>query len=128
MTSAWPFGLLGFGFPGGYEWIILLILGLLIFGRRLPEVGRSLGKGIVEFKRGIKGIDDDIESESSKSSASAGHESTPESLPHPSPPAEPRVSRPTPEPAEMPAPPPEAAAPDETPAPGPIVEPDRASG
>ena len=42
-------GLLGFGFPGGYEWIILLVLGLLIFGRRLPEVGRSLGKSIVEF-------------------------------------------------------------------------------
>ncbi len=66
------FGLLGecllaFGLPGGYEWIVLLVLGLLIFGRRLPEVGRSLGRGIVEFKRGIKGIDDEIEDESSKS-------------------------------------------------------------
>ena len=65
------FGLLGerslaFGLPGGYEWIVLLVLGLLIFGRRLPEVGRSLGRGIVEFKRGIKGIDDEIEDESSK--------------------------------------------------------------
>ena len=58
--------LLGFGLPGGYEWIVLLVLGLLIFGRRLPEVGRSLGRGIVEFKRGIKGIDDEIEDESSK--------------------------------------------------------------
>ena len=67
------FGLLGerllaFGLPGGYEWIVLLVLGLLIFGRRLPEVGRSLGRGIVEFKRGIKGIDDEIEDESSKPS------------------------------------------------------------
>ena len=60
--------LLAFGLPGGYEWIVLLVLGLLIFGRRLPEVGRSLGRGIVEFKRGIKGIDDEIEDESSKSS------------------------------------------------------------
>jgi sec-independent protein translocase protein TatA len=51
---------LAFGWPGGTEWIVLLVLGLLIFGRRLPEVGRSLGKGIVEFKRGIKGIDDEI--------------------------------------------------------------------
>ncbi len=129
MTSAGiseVFTLLGFlSLPGGGEWIILLILGLLIFGRRLPEVGRSLGKGIVEFKRGIKGIEDDIEGESSKSATPVGHESTPESLPHPSPPAEPRVSRPVPEPAEVPA---DTPAPDETPAPGPIVEPDRASG
>ncbi len=55
-----------FLFPGHYEWLILLVLGLLIFGRRLPEVGRSLGRGIVEFKRGIKGIEDDIDDESSK--------------------------------------------------------------
>ena len=40
---------------------VLLILGLLIFGKRLPEVGRSLGKGIVEFKRGIKGLEDEVE-------------------------------------------------------------------
>ena len=59
--------ILGFGFPGGYEWIILLILGLLIFGRRLPEVGRSLGKSIVEFKKGIRNIEDEIETESSSS-------------------------------------------------------------
>ncbi len=55
-----------FGLPGGGEWIILLILGLLLFGRRLPEVGRSIGRSIVEFKRGVKGIDDDIEEEASR--------------------------------------------------------------
>ena len=58
--------LLAFGLPGGPEWIVLLVLGLLIFGRRLPEVGRSLGRGIVEFKRGIKGIEDEIEDESDR--------------------------------------------------------------
>jgi sec-independent protein translocase protein TatA len=56
-----------FGLPGGGEWIVLLVLGLLIFGRRLPEVGRWLGSGIVEFKRGIKGIQDDVEEESGRS-------------------------------------------------------------
>ena len=68
MTTFGLFGerLLAFGLPGGYEWIVLLVLGLLIFGRRLPEVGRSLGRGIVEFKRGIKGIDDEIDQESSR--------------------------------------------------------------
>ena len=47
--------------PGGYEWVVIAALGLLIFGKRLPEVGRSLGKGIVEFKRGLKGVEDEIE-------------------------------------------------------------------
>lgn len=39
----------------------LLILGgivLLLFGNRLPRVMRSLGEGIVEFKRGVQGIED----------------------------------------------------------------------
>ena len=58
--------ILAFGIPGGYEWVIILVIALLLFGRRLPEVGRSLGRGIVEFKRGIKGISDEIEEESSQ--------------------------------------------------------------
>ena len=41
--------------------ILLLIVGVLLFGRRLPEVGRYLGKGIVEFKKGIKGLEDDVD-------------------------------------------------------------------
>ncbi len=104
MTSAiqpaFP-GLLGFGIPGGYEWIILLILGLLIFGRRLPEVGRSLGRSIVEFKKGIRNIEDEIESESSrpgKVDAAPTQE-----LPLTSEPADPRVSREEPEKVEQPA-------------------------
>lgn len=38
---------------------VILIVGLLIFGpKRLPEVGRSLGKGMREFKDSITGRDD----------------------------------------------------------------------
>ena len=40
----------------------LLIVGgivLLLFGTRLPKVMRSLGEGIVEFKRGVQGIEDE---------------------------------------------------------------------
>jgi sec-independent protein translocase protein TatA len=50
-----------FGMPGGIEWIVILIVALLIFGKRLPEVMRSMGKGIVEFKKGVKGVEDDVE-------------------------------------------------------------------
>ena len=46
---------------GTGEMIVLLIIGVLLFGRKLPDVGRYLGKGIVEFKKGIKGIEDDVD-------------------------------------------------------------------
>ncbi len=52
---------LAFGMPGPWEWIVIGILGVLIFGKRLPEVGRSIGKGIVEFKKGLAGIEDDAD-------------------------------------------------------------------
>src|SRR6476469_3535839 len=51
-------------FPSMGEWIVVAVIGLLFFGKRLPEVGRSLGKGIVEFKKGLKGIEDDVEAAS----------------------------------------------------------------
>jgi sec-independent protein translocase protein TatA len=53
--------MLALGMPGLPEWIIIAALGLLFFGKRLPEVGRSLGKGIIEFKKGLKGIEDEID-------------------------------------------------------------------
>lgn len=42
------------------ELAVILLVGILLFGKRLPEVGRSLGKGIVEFKKGLKGIEEEI--------------------------------------------------------------------
>src|SRR5439155_23844187 len=56
---------------GGPEMIALIILGVLLFGRKLPDVGRSLGKGIVEFKKGLKGLEDEVESTSSSSTPRA---------------------------------------------------------
>ena len=50
---------------GAQEMVILLIIGVLLFGRKLPEVGRYLGKGIIEFKKGIKGLEDDMDVASS---------------------------------------------------------------
>jgi sec-independent protein translocase protein TatA len=40
---------------------VLAILGVILFGRRLPEIGRSLGKTIVEFKKGVSGLEDDLD-------------------------------------------------------------------
>jgi sec-independent protein translocase protein TatA len=34
---------------------------LLMFGNRLPSVMRSLGKSVVEFKKGVAGIEDDLD-------------------------------------------------------------------
>ena len=46
--------------PHGMEWIIIGGVALLIFGRNLPQVGRSVGRSIVEFKKGLKGLEDDL--------------------------------------------------------------------
>ena len=54
--------LAAFGNLGMWEIVGLALLALLIFGKRLPEVGRSLGKGLVEFKKGLSGIEDDVKS------------------------------------------------------------------
>lgn len=51
---------------GPFELMMILGLGILLFGRKLPEVGRSLGRGIVEFKKGLKGVEDEIESASNR--------------------------------------------------------------
>jgi sec-independent protein translocase protein TatA len=46
---------------GPLELVVVLVIALLIFGRRLPEVGRSLGRGIVEFRKGLHGIEREID-------------------------------------------------------------------
>ena len=62
------FQVVGFlGLPGGIEWLVILVVALLLFGRRLPDVMRSMGRGVVEFKRGIRGLEDDVENSSDSS-------------------------------------------------------------
>ncbi|GIW78034.1 MAG: hypothetical protein KatS3mg104_3097 [Phycisphaerae bacterium] len=45
---------LALSMPGPFELILLTGLGLLFFGKRLPDVGRSIGQTIVQFKKGFK--------------------------------------------------------------------------
>ena len=40
------------------EWMVILVIALLVFGRRLPEVARSLGKSVNEFKKGMREFQD----------------------------------------------------------------------
>ncbi len=50
---------------GFWEIILILCVVLMVFGpNKLPEVGRSLGKGIREFKKASKEITDSIKDES----------------------------------------------------------------
>ena len=46
---------------GWFEMMMLMGVAVLLFGKRLPEVGRSLGKGIIEFKKGLSGAVDELD-------------------------------------------------------------------
>jgi sec-independent protein translocase protein TatA len=52
--------LFGF-FTNPMELMVVALIALLIFGNRLPSVMRSLGRGVVEFKKGVAGIEDEVE-------------------------------------------------------------------
>jgi sec-independent protein translocase protein TatA len=45
--------------------LVIAAIALLLFGNRLPSVMRSLGRGIVEFKKGVRGIEEEIDDASS---------------------------------------------------------------
>jgi sec-independent protein translocase protein TatA len=50
-------------FTDPWTYLIVGIFALLFFGKRLPEVGRSLGKGIAEFKKGLHDVGDELSRE-----------------------------------------------------------------
>ena len=79
----------GLGSP--IHWLIVGLIALLLFGRRLPEVGRGLGKGISEFKKGLKDVTDDTTPSNSAqdpygpSNTQRYQESAPRQMPPPPP-------------------------------------------
>jgi sec-independent protein translocase protein TatA len=61
---------------GPQEMIIVGVIAVLLFGKRLPEVARSLGKGVVEFKKGISGIEEDLRTDNTSRYASTSSRSS----------------------------------------------------
>ena len=86
---------LAFGFGPWEMWVILLIA-LLLFGHRIPGMARSLGSGIVEFKRGLKGGPDNS-ADAVTSGTTPAQPSQPAQPAQPSEPAQPIQKAPPPE-------------------------------
>lgn len=58
---------LAFWTPSPFELVVIMVIALLLFGKRLPEVARSLGKGVVEFKKGLKGVEEEADNSTNPS-------------------------------------------------------------
>ncbi|MFH1024433.1 MAG: twin-arginine translocase TatA/TatE family subunit [Planctomycetota bacterium] len=54
-------GILGFiQNIGPFEWLVIALVALLLFGSRLPGVARALGRSVSEFKKGVKEGEDEL--------------------------------------------------------------------
>jgi sec-independent protein translocase protein TatA len=60
--------------PGPWELAAVALIVLLLFGTRLPNVMRNLGRSVVEFKKGTQGIDEDAESAETKPASKSGED------------------------------------------------------
>jgi len=76
------FSLSGYFIGGPMDLIIIALVVLLLFGNRLPSVMRSLGRGVVEFKKGVAGIEDDIEEAARASPRKEAIEEAPKAKPN----------------------------------------------
>jgi sec-independent protein translocase protein TatA len=62
-----------FGSIGIQEILLILLIALLLFGaKRLPEIGRGLGKGIREFKKASRDLSDKITEEAEEKEPEKG--------------------------------------------------------
>ena len=102
-----PFGI------GPMEMLVVGLIALLLFGKRLPEVARSLGKGVTEFKKGLHGLEEELDQTASTAHGELPH-STETQAPR-APKFEPPTSPPTAASPESGAAPAQPATPTESP-------------
>ena len=62
--------------PSGGELLLLMLVALMLFGRKLPEVAMNIGKGLREFQSGLKGMQDEIARSTTGSSSSTSSSSS----------------------------------------------------
>ena len=63
---------------GPWEVVAIAIVALLLFGKRLPEVARSAGKAVIEFKKGLRDVESEVESTDQPKNAQAAELPKPE--------------------------------------------------
>jgi sec-independent protein translocase protein TatA len=61
----------------GPELLIIGFVALMIFGNRLPNVMRSLGRSVTEFKKGVSGIEEEIDQAGKVPAEKSSNPSTP---------------------------------------------------
>jgi sec-independent protein translocase protein TatA len=60
-------------FLGGWDWVIVVLAVLLLFGaKRIPDLARSLGQSIKEFKKGAREVTDEIQNAANEPPAQQG--------------------------------------------------------
>ena len=70
--------------PGGYEWLIIIAVLLLLFGaKKLPDMARSVGQSARVFKGEMKGLKDDDKSAKPADAAAPPAKPLPENTPTP---------------------------------------------
>ena len=72
MSGVFSSAPLAFGTLGPWEVIGIVVVALLLFGKRLPSVAKSAGKAVTQFKKGLKDVEEEIDSATDDEQAKSG--------------------------------------------------------